>query len=77
MRITRTVGTGVQGNARPLKYVEEKWIFNEFPIIVLDIQNDPRFGRSTYELTTFTATEPDPSLFQLPADYKLEERTLR
>jgi hypothetical protein len=34
---------------------------------------DPRFGETVYRLTSITRGEPDPSLFQVPADYKQED----
>jgi hypothetical protein len=33
--------------------------------------NDPRAGHSTYRLLHITRGEPDPALFQVPADYTL------
>lgn len=76
MRITRTTPSGMQGNSQPLTYVEEKWISDQYGIILLDIKDDPIFGKATYEVTNFTRAEPDASLFQPPADYKIEDRSL-
>jgi len=75
-RTTRTVPAGAQGNSMPLTYMEERWISDQYGIILLNIVDDPIFGKSTYEVTNFTRDEPDASLFQPPADYKIEERTL-
>jgi hypothetical protein len=33
--------------------------------------NDPRFGEIVYKLTNISRSEPDPSLFQLPSDFKV------
>jgi hypothetical protein len=33
--------------------------------------SDPRFGATTYELTDLKQAPPDPSLFRVPADYRL------
>jgi hypothetical protein len=76
LRITRTSPVGMLGNSLPLTYVEEKWISDEYGIIVLDINDDPILGKSTYEVNNFTRAEPDASLFQPPADYKVNERTV-
>lgn len=76
MRITRTSPEGMVGNLRPLSYVEEKWVSDQYGIILLDIKDDPIWGKSTYEVTSFARGEPDSSLFQPPADYKMDERTL-
>jgi len=76
LRITRTSPSGMVGNSLPLSYVEEKWVSDEYGIILLDINDDPIWGRSTYEVTNFTPVEPDASLFQPPADYKVEDRSI-
>lgn len=76
IRTTRTVPSGVLGNSLPLTYVEEKWVSDDYRIILLDISDDPVLGKSTYEVTSFTPSEPDPSLFQPPADYEINNRTV-
>jgi hypothetical protein len=73
MRVTRTVPAGTQGNSLPLAYVEEKWVSDAYGMVLLDIKDDPFFGKSTYEVTSFTAGEPDASLFQVPAGYTIKE----
>jgi hypothetical protein len=73
MRVTRTVPAGTQGNSLPLAYVEEKWVSDAYGMVLLDIQDDPLYGKSTYEVTSFTAGEPDASLFQVPAGYTIKE----
>jgi hypothetical protein len=35
--------------------------------------SDPRFGETVYRLTNISRTEPDASLFQVPADYKIKD----
>jgi hypothetical protein len=37
---------------------------------------DPRIGKRTRELVNLTLEEPDPSLFQPPADYKVTTEEL-
>jgi hypothetical protein len=76
LRTTRIVPSGLLGNLLPLTYVEEEWIADDYGIILLDIKDDPIFGRSTYEVTNFTPGEPDVSLFHPPADYTISERTI-
>jgi len=72
MRITRTQPAGAWGNSLPLIYVEEKWVSDQYSMILKDIMDDPVLGSSTYEVTNFTAGEPDASLFQPPADYEVK-----
>lgn len=76
MRITRTSPAGMAGNTLPLAYVEEKWVSDQYRIVLLRINDDPLLGKSTYEVTSFIPGEPDVSLFQPPADYTIDERTV-
>jgi len=76
LKITRTWPAGAEGNSLPLVYVEEEWVSDRYGVILLDIKDDPIFGKSTYEVTNYAPTEPDASLFQPPADYKIEDRSI-
>lgn len=40
-------------------------------MLVKSVSTDPRFGTTTYELTNISRQPPDPSLFQVPADYSI------
>jgi len=42
-------------------------------MVVLSKNSDPRSGESTTRLTNISRAEPDPSLFQIPADYEVVE----
>jgi hypothetical protein len=73
-RGTRTVTTieaGKIGNERPIEIVYEKWYSDELQMVVQSRHYDPRFGEQTYRLTNIVRSEPDPSLFTPPADYKV------
>jgi hypothetical protein len=75
---TRTIATlpaGAIGNARPIEIVSERWYSPELRVVVFSRRADPRIGETIYRLTNITRTEPDASLFQVPADYKREEIT--
>ena len=41
--------------------------------VVLSKHNDPRFGETVYRLTNINRAEPAQTLFEIPADYKVEE----
>jgi hypothetical protein len=43
---------------------------NEWLIVLLKV-SDPRRGDSTTKLSNVSQSEPDPSLFQVPADYSI------
>jgi hypothetical protein len=57
------------GNDREIKVVTERWVSNDLQILIKSTNTDPRYGESTYQLTGIVQKEPDPALFQIPADY--------
>jgi hypothetical protein len=57
------------GNDRPVTEISETWRSPELRIVVLLKQSDPQAGETTRKLTNISRAEPDPSLFQPPADY--------
>ncbi len=71
-RITRIIPAGTQGNDRDFTVITERWESSELGIEVLEKMTDPRTGETTKETKNLTRAEPDPALFQIPADYKLQ-----
>ncbi len=72
-RSTITIPTGQIGNDRPLQVVNERWYSEELGMLIKTSNSDPRFGTTTYELTNISRAAPDPALFQVPADYSINE----
>lgn len=72
-RTTITVPAGEIGNERPIETVSERWYSPELQVVVMSKNSDPRSGESTYRLQNIVRSEPSPSLFQVPADYTVEE----
>lgn len=72
-RRTVTIEAGAIGNEQPIRIVSERWYAPALKTVVLSKRNDPRTGEHTYRLTSILAGEPDPSLFQVPPDYTIEE----
>jgi hypothetical protein len=72
-RVTFTIPAGKIGNDRPIVSFNERWYSQELQTVVLSKNSDPRMGETTYRLTNIDRGEPDPSLFQVPADYTVEE----
>jgi hypothetical protein len=72
-RVTVTIQAGKIGNERPIVTVNERWYSPELQTLVFSKNSDPRLGETTYRLTNIDRNEPDPSLFQVPADYTVEE----
>jgi hypothetical protein len=71
VRRTTTIEKGAIGNDLPITIVSEEWTSPDLQVLVLTDLTDPRAGHSTYRLLHITRGEPDPTLFQLPADYTL------
>jgi len=72
-RITKTIAAGEIGNEHALQVVTERWYSPDLQTTVMSTTTDPRTGVSTYKLTNISRAEPDASLFQVPADYKLTQ----
>ncbi|HLH05588.1 MAG TPA: hypothetical protein VKX25_22660 [Bryobacteraceae bacterium] len=71
--ITHTLPAGTIGNAQPIVDKSEIWTASDLQIVVLSKHTDPRMGTSTYALSNVQRAEPDPSLFQVPAGYTVED----
>ena len=71
-RFTMVIPVGAQGNDRSLTNIKEIWISQEIKANVLWKIIDPR-GDMTIRLTDISRAEPDPSLFQPPFDYTVED----
>jgi hypothetical protein len=72
-RVTITIQAGKIGNERPIVTVNERWYSPELQTVVLSKNSDPRMGETTYKLTNIDRNEPDPALFQVPADYTIQD----
>ncbi len=68
-RTTVTIPAGEVGNELPIKIVLEQWYSPALQVLVMTRRFDPRDGETTYRLTKISRSEPDPSLFRVPADY--------
>ncbi|MBN9657988.1 MAG: hypothetical protein J0H49_07405 [Acidobacteria bacterium] len=73
LRTTVTIPAGQIGNERPLEMVTERWSSPELGLDVLRKHSDPRSGETTYRLTNIVRGEQPRSLFEVPADYRLND----
>jgi len=71
VRTTHTIPAGQIGNEKPIQIVTEVWTSPDLQTIVYSKRSDPRMGDQTFQLTNIQRSEPDPSLFTVPADFKL------
>jgi hypothetical protein len=72
-RFTRTIAAGEIGNVKPITVVSERWYSADLQIEVKTTHSDPRFGDTTYTLTSVQRQEPAAALFTVPADYTVQE----
>jgi hypothetical protein len=72
-RLTFTIPAGEIGNTLPMELVRETWYSPELQVVVMSKFRDPRSGETTYRLTNLSRSEPDHSLFGVPADYNVSE----
>jgi len=73
VRMTHTIPAGQIGNDRPITIVTEVWTSPDLKTVVYSKRNDPRMGEQTFRLTNIVRTEPSPSLFTVPADFKIAD----
>jgi hypothetical protein len=69
-RATTTIPAGAIGNDREIEVVDERWVSAELQLVISTRHADPRTGETSYKLTNIQRTEPDKSLFEVPADYR-------
>ncbi len=72
-RTTHTIPAGQIGNDKAITIVTEVWTSPELKTVIYSKRSDPRMGEQTYRLTNIVRTEPSPSLFTVPADFKIVE----
>ena len=70
-RMTRTIPAGEIGNLNPIEVVTERWFSSDLQLPLLTTHSDPMMGTMTVKLVNVNRGQPDPSLFQVPSDYKL------
>ena len=73
-RMVETIPAGAFGNQQPIEVVREVWTSAELGVPVMVKVTDPRSGTRTMQLTNIVRSEPEPSLFQVPAAYKITTR---
>lgn len=71
VRTTLTIPAGQIGNDRAIDIVTEVWTSPDLKTVVYSKRSDPRMGEQTFQLTNIVRAEPDPSLFTVPADFKI------
>jgi hypothetical protein len=68
-RETLTINAGVIGNNQPVVTTREFWYSSDLEVNLSVTRKDPREGTQVIQLVDVSRSEPDPSLFQVPADF--------
>ena len=72
-RLTLTIPAGQIGNERPIEISHETWTSPDLQMIVMSRHTDPQVGETVYRLTNIQRVQPDPALFTIPSNYKMED----
>jgi hypothetical protein len=70
-RMTTTIPTGKMGNDKPISVTSERWYSSDLKATVMTKHDDPWAGELKTEFTSVNTSEPEPSLFTVPSDYKV------
>jgi hypothetical protein len=73
-RQTISIPTGTIGNEKPISIVRETWYAPAIAAVVESTTDDPRYGKTTYQLTNVQLSEPARSMFEPPANFKVSVR---
>jgi hypothetical protein len=72
-RVTRTIPAGTIGNQQPINIVTERWYSPALQMVVMSKRTDPMMGQTTFQLTNINQAEPPAALFQVPADFTVQD----
>lgn len=72
---TRRAGTSEAAKGPFQKVVTESWFSKELKIDLLISRQEPQSASRTTKLTNITPGEPDPTVFQVPADYTVRDNS--
>lgn len=73
-RETLQIASGVVGNSQTLISTRDFWYSSVLQVNLSVTRIDPRFGNQVLDLVDLSLTEPDPSVFHVPAGFSV--RTL-
>ena len=73
-RETVTINTGVMGNDQPMVSTREFWYSPHLAVNLLSIVDNASTGKQVFTAKEISTAEPDPSAFEVPADYKVVDR---
>ena len=72
-RFTNTIPAGAMGNDQPMTTTNERWFSPDLKMDLLNKTESPESGKQVHKLVNIRLGDPDPLLFQVPADYTVKE----
>jgi hypothetical protein len=72
-RVTTVLPAGSIGNQQPITVLSEQWFAPDLEILLVTKHSDPRTGETIYSLSNITRGEPAANLFEVPADYTIQD----
>jgi hypothetical protein len=76
-RVTTVLPAGAIGNQQAITVSSEQWFSPDLEILLTTRHTDPRTGETSYTLSNITRGEPAAGLFDVPADYTVQESLIR
>lgn len=73
-RETTTFNPGVMGNDKPLVVTREFWYSPQLAVNLISTVDEPMTGKQVFTAKELSTAEPDASLFEVPAVYKVVDR---
>ena len=73
-RETTTFNPGTMGNDREMVATREFWFSMQLGINLSSIVDNPQTGKQVFTVKDLTTSEPDPSLFRVPAGYRVVDK---
>jgi hypothetical protein len=62
--VTGTIAVGKIGNEEPIVVVHDSWVSPDLKLVVKELNQDPRTGNRTMEMTHIRREEPDAARFR-------------
>ena len=73
-RETVSINSGVMGNDKPMITTREFWYSPELAVNLVSIVDAPHSGKQVFLAKDLTISEPEPSLFVVPDEYKIVDK---
>ncbi len=72
-RVFHTMAAGTMGNDKPITTSSELWHSSDLKMDLLTVSESPDSGKHVRKLQNIQTGDPDPLLFQVPADFTVKE----